>query len=1005
MTRPALAVRCSSLALLPLALATFAATALGSDKPVPTKEAAARMTLPEGFRATLFAGEPDVVQPIAMTFDDRGRLWVVECLSYPKWRADGTGSDRVVILEDTDGDGIHDKRTVFLDNGSNLSGIEVGFGGVWLCSLPNLIFIPVTDGADKPAGPPEVVLDGWNLKDTLHNVFNSLAWGPDGWLYGCNGIQARSKVGKPGTPDKDRVYMDCGVWRYHPTRKVFEAVAHGTTNPFGLDWDDFGQMFITNCVIDHLWHVVPGGHYQRMYGQDANPYVFGLMGPASDHKHWGGGHWTTARADEKTGALQKEHSDAGGGHAHAGCAVYLGDNFPAEYRNSVFMCNIHGNRVNRDTLHRTEDGYVGKHAPDFLNANDPWFRGICVKYGPDGGLYVTDWTDTGECHNYDVADVTNGRIYKVTFGTPRPWAGDLSKLPDAELVKLQLHKNDWFVRKARRLLHERATAGTLDPGTADALRAILNGNPDPTRKLRALWALHVTGGLTAADRVALLGHADESVRAWAVLLAGEDARPAAGVTDRLVDLARSEPSEFVRLHIASVMQRLPHEDRLAVARGLFSRPAGNPDPNLALMAWYGIQPSVAIDPAAALALAAEAKIARVREYLVRHVLTLPSGDLTAALGNVVKLFDRLPDDPARRDVLRGIRDAVADRRGVKPPPGWAELYPKLDASRDREVRTLAETVALAFGDARVLAALRDRAADPTAAAADRRRAVQLLVGRKVPDLAPVLRGLLADPAVRGAAIRGLAAYPDAENPAAILKHYHSFTAEEKADAVQTLASRPAFALALLDAIEEGAVPKTDVTAFAARQIQALNNQRVSDRLAKVWGTVRPASATRAAQAEKYKKLLTPGALKSADLSRGRALYAQHCASCHKLFGEGGDVGPELTGSQRADLDYILENVLDPSAVVPGEYRMTAFTLLDGRTITGIVRKETPQAVTIRTVNDEVTVQAVDIDARKQTALSIMPDGLFDVLKEDEVRDLVAYLASPAQVPLPPDGGP
>ena len=309
------------------------------------------MTVPPGFAVTLFAGEPDVVQPIAMTFDDRGRLWVVECLSYPNWRKDGKGSDRVTILEDTDGDGKFDKRTVFLDDGVNLSGIEIGFGGVWLCSSPNLLFIPDRDGDDKPDGPPEVVLDGWNIKDTKHNVFNTLTWGPDGWLYGCNGIQAKARVGKPGTPDKDRTPLDCGVWRYHPTQKHFELFASGTTNPWGLDWDDYGQMFITNCVIHHICHVIPGGHMERMYGDDVNPYTYGLQKSCADHLHWGGGAWTSSRSTGVNGSPQ--HSEAGGGHAHSGCAVYLGDNFPPEYRNSVFMCNIHGNRLNRDWLDRT----------------------------------------------------------------------------------------------------------------------------------------------------------------------------------------------------------------------------------------------------------------------------------------------------------------------------------------------------------------------------------------------------------------------------------------------------------------------------------------------------------------------------------------------------------------------------------------------------------------------------------------------------------------------------
>ncbi|HET6572396.1 MAG TPA: PVC-type heme-binding CxxCH protein [Fimbriiglobus sp.] len=974
-----------------------------ADKPVPTTDAAARMTVPDGFHVTLVAGEPDVVQPIAFTFDDRGRLWVVECLSYPKWRADGTGHDRVTIFEDTDGDGKHDKRTVFLDNGSNLSGIELGFGGVWLCSLPNLIFVPDRDRDDKPDGPPEVLLDGWNLTETKHNAFNSLGWGPDGWLYGCNGIQARSKVGRPGTPEKDRVYLDCGVWRYHPTRKVFEAVAHGTTNPWGLDWDESGEMFITNCVIDHLWHVVPGGHYRRMYGQDANPYVFDLMGPASDHKHWGGGHWTTARADLKTGAVQKAHDDAGGGHAHAGCCVYLGDNFPSEYRNSVFMCNIHGNRLNRDTLHRQGSGYVGKHAKDFLLAHDPWFRGLCVKYGPDGGLYVSDWCDTGECHNYEVVDTTNGRIYRVAYGTPKPWKKDLSKLAEKQLIEETGVRNAWIARRARRVLQERASAGRLSPTVFATLRELFHKESDPVLRLRLLWDLHAVGGLQLAELLEALGDSNEHIRAWAVRLGLDNGRPEAEFLTKLRDLARTESSSLTRQAIASVMQRMPSADRLKVAEVLFSRPEDNADPNLCLMYWYGIQPAVLAEPRKALELVNKTAIGLVRTNIVRLFLMLPNTDPTKQLDQLMPVLAAPGNEDARRGILTGILRALEDRRSVTPPKAWGELYPILDAAPYSKTHELTEAVALLFGDERAISAMRKRLSDPDATAESRQRVIERLAARKTPDLATNLRDLLTDPAVRGAAVRALAAYPDAETPAAVLKAYPSLTAAEKADAVQTLASRKAFATKLLDAIEKGTVPKADVTAFAARQIQALNNKKVSDRLAKVWGTVRAASATRTAQAAKYKTLLTADRLQSADLSHGRAVFTKHCASCHKLFGEGGDVGPELTGSQRANLDYVLENVLDPSAVVPGEYRMTAFTLLDGRTLTGIVRRETPQAVTVRTVNEEVTVSVADLDTRKPTTLSVMPDGLLDVLKEDEVRDLVAYLASPRQVPLPVGG--
>jgi putative membrane-bound dehydrogenase-like protein len=457
MTRPVLTLTRGTTICL-LSLLTFAAAGLlaaDAPAPIPAAEAPAHFKLPPGFQATLFAGEPDVVQPIALTFDDRGRVWVVENHSYPGWK--GEGHDRVLIFDDRDGDGRFDERKVFLENGSNLSGIEWGHGGVWLCSTPNLVFVPDANLDDAPDGPAVVKLDGWD-PTARHNVTSSLAWGPDGWLYGCNGILSNSRVGPPGTPDAERTAMNCGVWRYHPLRGTFEVVAHGTTNPWGLDFDQYGQTFITNCVIEHLWHAVPGARFERMFGQDFNRRTYELMRTCADHIHWAGGPWTEARGGER-------HSSHGGGHAHVGAMIYLGDNWPEEYRNHLFTCNIHGNRVNQDALERQASGYVAHHAADFLHAGDPWFRGMLIKYGPDGGAYVTDWTDTGECHNYEVADRTNGRIYKVSYGRPKRFSSDLGRLSDAELLKQLHHANEWVSRHARRILQERHALGTLDATT------------------------------------------------------------------------------------------------------------------------------------------------------------------------------------------------------------------------------------------------------------------------------------------------------------------------------------------------------------------------------------------------------------------------------------------------------------------------------------------------------------------------------------------------------------
>ena len=972
------------------------------------------MTVPDGFKVTLFAGEPDVVQPIAFTFDDRGRMWVVECLSYPIWSKDGKGKDRVVILEDTDGDGVHDKKTVFLDNGANLSGIEFGFGGVWLCSSPNLLFVPILEG-DK-AGKPEVKLDGWNMIDTKHNIFNSLVWGPDGWLYGCNGIQAKAWVGAPGTPKDKRTYIDCGVWRYHPTKKQFEAVAHGTTNPFGLDFDDHGELFITNCVIDHLFHFVPGGHYQRMYGQDANPHAYGLMKSCVDYKHWAGGDWTSSRGTGVGG--KPEHSDAGGGHAHSGAAIYLADNFPKEYRNTLFTANIHGNRLNNDGLERTKSGMKGVRRPDFLFANDSWFRGICVKTGPEGGLYVSDWTDTGECHNYDKADTTNGRIYRVVYKNANPLKTDISKLTDAELVKLQLSPNDWLVRKARRVLQERAAAGKLEKETPDALRAILKGEKEVPKRLRALWALVATGSANLGDAAVLVATDDVSLRSWGFRcgLACDGPREAEAIIPLLKAL-EGESSEFVLLNITAAIAQAGRTDAgVSRARGcakiLAEKLTAKSAPQLALAVWYRLADDLdrPLDDGQLVTTMCETRSPLIWRSVVRLLLSGPDDQMNREVSRLIELlsnvnqpltFPSVISPPGlTRETLAAMRESLAGRQNVKLPANWSEACKQILKQTTGEVTRDVEALSVLFGDKDAIAALLKRVTDTSAKPEERRAAVELLAPRKLPDFAKTLQALLSDADLRGAAIRTLASFPDAGTPAALIKAYPKFTPEEKADTVQTLAARVGFAKELLDAIEKGTIPRADVPVVTARQVLALNDKGVSERLEKVWGKITPVAKERAVLMKKWKDVLTEDTVKKADVANGRALFTKNCASCHKMFGEGQAVGPELTGSQRSNLEYVLENVLDPSAVVPNEYRMVNFVLADDRVVSGIVLRETKDAVTVRTVNDTLTVPVADIVARKQTALSIMPEGLFDAMKPDEVRDLIAYLRAKEQVPIP-----
>lgn len=973
--------------------------------PLSPDEAARRMTVPEGFKVTLFAAEPDVRQPIAFAIDPKGRLWVAESFSYPNWLQPAKENDRILIFEDRDGDGKFDRRTVFWDRGgkvSNVSGLALGFGGVWVCATPNLLFLPDRDGDDAPDGDPEVVLDGWSVK-AAHNLFNGLNWGPDGWLYGCNGILSESKVGRPGTPDEGRVAINCGVWRYHPTRKTFEAVAHGTTNPWGLDFDDYGEAFITNCVIPHLFRVVPGARFQRMFGQDFNPHSYGLLESCADHIHWAGGHWTDSREGKG------KHGEAGGGHAHVGAMVYLGDNWPDRYRNSAFMCNIHGRRINHDVLERKGSSHVARHGKDFLFANDNWFRGMELKYGPDGSVFLTDWSDTGECHETDgdLAHRENGRIYKVSFGEPQPVKVDLAGLPDDELVRLQLHKNDWYVRNARRILQERAAAGREMGAAHRALWEIFEKNGDVTRKLRALWALHATSGLTPESLQKLLDHREEYVRYWAVRLLVDDSKADPAAVERFGALAREDASPLVRLALTCALQRLPVERRLAIAKGLLSHAEDAGDPYLPLMTWYGVEPIVPYDRGEAAMLLEESRNPTVRRNLARRLVLLDdetSGGRAGAPRPGVALLVRTlegKDDPAlQKDLLTGMEEALRGRKLVAMPKGWSRVQARLSRSPDAQVHTQAIRLGLIFDDPAASALLMERMLDLSAPAEGRRQALQALAEHRIPGLAGVLQGLLGDQAVRGAALRGLAAYDDRSTPRAIVRSYATFNDEERADAIGTLSSRAPYAKVLLAAVADGTIPKSDVTATTARQLQAFGDREISEALEKAWGSIRPTSREKVALIAKYKAMVTPDRAKDADRSNGRLLFNRNCAQCHKLFDSGGDVGPDLTGSDRANTDYILENILDPSALVGRDFKLTTIATTDGRLISGIIREQSEKTLVIQSVNERLVLPREDVEEMKPSDASMMPEGALEKLSPDEVRDLITYLAGKAQVPLP-----
>jgi len=583
------------------------------EKPFAPLEAAKTMQVPKGFNVTLFAGEPDIKQPIGFCIDDRGRLWVAEANNYPD--KNGGKKDRIIILEDTDGDGRHDKRIVFYDQLEYVSGIEVGFGGVWVMSIPNFYFIPDKDYDGVPDGEPVVLLDGFGTHANSHTIANGFAWGPDGWLYGTHGITNWSLPGKPGTPRAKRRRFEGGVWRYHPVRHVWEAFAIGTTNPWGIDWNEYGHAFVCNCVNPHLFHIIQGAHYEPSRNRPTGRFAYERIPTIADHLHF------TNTKTIRAGIGTPEEDAAGGGHAHSGTMIYLGDNWPAKYRGQVFMNNIHGRRINHDRLARKGSGYTASHAPDVMRAADPWFVGVTLAYGPDGGVYVSDWSDTGECHHTRNPRKNTGRIYKITFGKSKPWKGDIGELSDAELAKLHTHPNEWFARHARRVLQERGPLALGQAASRAELIRLLTTHHDTTRRLRALWTLHSTRGLSAEMLSTLLRDDNEDLRAWAIQLLCENKNPRPAVRDEFIRLAKMDKSPLVRLYLASAMQRLPLKQRVPVLKALLAHAEDAADQNLPLMYWYATESVVAADRVAAVKLLTACQIPKVRQFITRRMAT------------------------------------------------------------------------------------------------------------------------------------------------------------------------------------------------------------------------------------------------------------------------------------------------------------------------------------------------------------------------------------------------
>ncbi|HTU90483.1 MAG TPA: PVC-type heme-binding CxxCH protein [Gemmataceae bacterium] len=959
------------------------------------EEALKRMKVTDGFEVKLVASEPLIRQPVTMTFDERGRLWVIQYLQYPNpaglkpVKVDQylrtvydrmpepppkgpRGVDRITILEEPDENGRYRKAKDFVAGLNLASGLCLGNGGVYVLQVPYLLFYPDRDGDDAPDGPPEVLLSGFGMEDA-HAVANSLQWGPDGWLYGAQGSTVTAKI--------RGIEFQQGIWRYHPRTRRFELFSEGGGNTWGLDFDEHGQVIAgTNWGGFAMLHQVQGGYYVKGFSKHGplhNAHTYGYF----EHV---------------------PYQRFKGGHVTCGGIVYQGGAYPDNFRNVYIAGNLLSNSLYWHILERKGSSFVSRFGGDFLVANDTWFRPIDCLTGPDGAVYVADWYDKRANHvdPVDNWDRTNGRVYKIASlqarsasnGQKQPVAGvpGLYRLSSKQLIALLDHPNDWQRREARRILGERRDASVLP-----VLRKSVLDNKGRLA-LESLWALYVSGGFDEAFAEKLLDHANEHVRGWTVRLLGDDKQVSTGTCERLIELARREPSTVVRSQLACSCKRLPAADALPIVRELLRHSEDIDDPHIPLLLWWAVEDKAIAHRDRVLVLldAPDAwRLPLVKRFLLERLSRryLAEGG-KADLETCACLLEKAPGAEERELLLRGMDMALEGRLLTDAPPVLTKAIARL-WRRSPDAPVLLR-LAVRLGETEAYAHLLKRIADAKVPERDRAPLVELLGQVGKAESVPLLLDLFAaakTDALRGAVFSALQPFPDTRIAERVLALYPRLSSALRARAQGLLASRPASGLALLRAVDAGRIAPRDLPFDRLQRLTTYKDERIDKLIAKHWGTIAPATAgEKISRIRSINLILSRGG--KGDAANGRLLFQKNCATCHTLFGEGNKIGPDLTGADRKNREYLIAQIVDPNAVIRAEFQAFNIETKDGRSLAGLVVESAPGSVTLVDSKNERTVVARNkIEQMTPSATSLMPEKILDPLSDPELCDLFRYL--------------
>jgi len=970
------------------------------------EETVTKFKVPAEFEVKLFAGEPQLVNPVAFSIDERGRVWCVECFEYPSKTPKGKAPrDRIVILEDTDGDGACDKRTVFCE-GKDFpvseerkkaglgafdlcTGLEVGHGGVWVGAAPYVWFIENKD--DKP-GKFETILGGFGSQDT-HETLNTFTWGPDGWLYGLHGVFSQSNVKSLDGPE---TRMNAAIWRLHPKTKKFEIFAEGTSNPWGIDFRNTdGQAILACCVIPHLYHIVPGGIYKRQAGASYNPHAYGYINEISDH------------------TFHKES-----GWAHAGLLSLDVPHMPERFRNSVIFGSIHGCSLKQNILKPNGSSYIASRGDDFLQSGDKNFRPINMKWGPNGDIYLIDWHDQMPCHQAKAEewDYERGRVYRIQLKDRKgKKAEDLGKKKEAELIEGMDANDPYTTRTALRLLWERNDGKPKplfrdDVLPKDKFARILTSEAKGTQiSVAASMVSNIASPITKnpAEGVAL-------TKQWAIRIWSDNMRYSDFLEKGWLRLAAAETDAGVRRELASMCVRLADKhDVTELVHALMKRKEDAKDPLIPHLTWLAYEKILASggrkpsdsetpgkkdsgDPRPRLAAELEflAKEAPdnifVRDEIVPKVMRrLVATGQPEDLALCLKFVKDVSDTNTREKALDGLAVALTGRT-VDAPKAWAAL--QIELRKEPKLVGLVNKLAVNFRDPTALKRAFD--ALSTGMTPDARieglREVVLLRHPQAPAIVlDLLRGVTeTDAPIRVEAARQLANLDDPKAAAAVVAEWNKFPKELRADLANSVAGRKEGAKALLTAMNDKKIDRTALTDNTVIKMQAFNDKEINALIEKAWGRTRPTPA----ELDKVIDATRKGLYESpASFAKGKKVFEAQCMKCHKFDGQGQDVGPALDGAAR-DIEYLLANVIDPNRVIGAPYFLRTANTLDGQVIQGLLAEEDENFLTLKIENGVLKkIAKKDLDGHvKVTEKSMMPEGLTAGMTPQDFRDLLRY---------------